>query len=241
VAGGDRRHRGHLRRGRRVTFSLLGRCAQSGRLGIVISSSSPAVAARCAHSRPGVGLAASQNVTDPRLGPALLDALERGGDPQAALGAVVDGTPHIDHRQLVILDARGAAAAYSGTRSLGTHGHRIGADCAAAGNLLADESVLDAMTDAFARGRHRDLGDRLIAVLRAALDAGGEAGPVHSAGLLMIGEVAWPVADLRVDWHDEPIHELARLWLLWQPQLDAYVARALDPSQAPSYGVPGDE
>ena len=51
----------------------------------------------------------------------------------------------------------------------------------------------------------------------------------------------WPVADLRVDWHDEPIHELARLWLLWQPQLDAYVARALDPSQAPSYGVPGDE
>ena len=57
-----------------MTFSLLGRCVRTGRLGMVISSSSPAVAARCAHARPGVGVAASQNVTDPRLGPALLDA-----------------------------------------------------------------------------------------------------------------------------------------------------------------------
>ena len=53
--------------------------------------------------------------------------------------------------------------------------------------------------------------------------------------------MTWPIADLRVDWHDEPIAELARLWTLWQPQMDAYVTRALDPSQAPSYGVPGDE
>ena len=52
---------------------------------------------------------------------------------------------------------------------------------------------------------------------------------MRSAGLLIVDAVAWPVADLRVDWHDEPIHELARLWPLWQPQLDAYVARALDP------------
>ena len=64
---------------------------------------------------------------------------------------------------------------------------------------------------------------------------------VRSAGLLLVEAVPWPVADLRVDWHDEPIHELARLWALWQPQLDAYVARALDPREAPSYGVPGDE
>ncbi|MFL5860627.1 MAG: DUF1028 domain-containing protein [Solirubrobacteraceae bacterium] len=223
-----------------MTFSLLGRCGQSGRLGMVISSSSPAVAARCAHARPGVGLAASQNVTDPRLGPALLDALERDSDPRTALSSVVDGAPHIDHRQLAILDVRGAAAAYSGTRTLGTHGHRIGADCAAAGNLLADESVLDAMTAAFAAGANRDLGDRLVAVLRAALEAGGEAGPVHSAGLLMIGEVAWPVADLRVDWHGDPIGELRRVWDVYKPQLDDYVTRALDPSAAPGYGVPGE-
>lgn len=223
-----------------MTFSLLGRCARTGRLGIVVSSSSPAVAARCAHARPGIGLAASQNVTDPRLGPALLDALERGRDPQAALDEVVSTVPHVEHRQLAVLDPSGAAAAFSGSATLGIHGHRIGDGCAAAGNLLSDESVLDVMTAAFAGGSALPLGDRLLAVLRAALDAGGEAGPVHSAGLLMIGEVAWPVADLRVDWHDEPVAELDRVWQVYRPQLEDYLTRALDPTAAPAYGVPGE-
>jgi uncharacterized Ntn-hydrolase superfamily protein len=185
-------------------------------------------------------VAASQNITDPRLGPALLDALERSADPRAALDEVVSGAPHVEHRQLVVLDAGGVGAAYSGSSTLGAHGHRIGDGCAAAGNLLSGESVLDAMTDAFARGADLDLGDRLIAVLDAALDAGGEAGPVRSAGLLMIGEVAWPVADLRVDWHHEPVAELERVWQVYKPQLEDYVTRALDPSAAPAYGVPGE-
>jgi uncharacterized Ntn-hydrolase superfamily protein len=207
---------------------------------MVVSSSSPAVAARCAHARPGVGLAATQNVTDPRLGPALLDALQRLDDPQAALAEVVRAAPHAEHRQLVILDAAGAGAAHSGSRTLGTHGQHIGDGCAAAGNLLADEGVLSAMTDAFEGGAGGDLGDRLVAVLQAALDAGGEAGPLHSAGLLMIGDVAWPVADLRVDWHDAPVAELSRVWQVYKPQLEDYVIRALDPSAAPAYGVPGE-
>jgi uncharacterized Ntn-hydrolase superfamily protein len=223
-----------------VTFSLLGRCAQTGRLGMVVSSSSPAVAARCAWARPGVGVAASQNVTDPRLGPALLDALSRVGDPEAALDAVVADAASIEHRQLLVLDPRGRGAGYSGAQTLGVHGHRIGDGCAAAGNLLSDESVLDAMTAAFAGGSALPLGDRLLAVLRAALDAGGEAGPVHSAGLLMIGDVAWPVADLRVDWHDEPVAELDRVWQVYKPQLEDYLTRALDPTAAPAYGVPGE-
>ena len=56
----------------------------------------------------------------------------------------------------------------------------------------------------------------------------------------MVDDVPWAVADLRVDWHDEPLQELARLWEVWAPQLDDYVARALDPTAAPSFGVPGD-
>ncbi|MGZ4192552.1 MAG: DUF1028 domain-containing protein [Solirubrobacteraceae bacterium] len=223
-----------------MTFSLLGRCGRTGRLGMVISSSSPAVAARCAWARSAVGVAASQNVTDPRLGPALLDALERVGDPQAALDEVVSAAPAIEHRQLLVLDASGAGAAYSGSRTLGTHGHRIGDGCAAAGNLLSAEDVLDAMTETFMGAADRDLGDRLITVLSAALDAGGEAGPVHSAGLLMIGDVAWPVADLRVDWHDEPVAELERVWQVYKPQLEDYITRALNPGAAPGYGVPGE-
>ncbi|MGZ4243409.1 MAG: DUF1028 domain-containing protein [Solirubrobacteraceae bacterium] len=223
-----------------MTFSLLGRCGRTGRLGMVVSSSSPAVAARCAWARSAVGVAASQNVTDPRLGPALLDALERVGDPQAALDEVVSVAPGIEHRQLLVLDASGAGAAYSGSRTLGTHGHRIGDGCAAGGNLLSAEDVLDAMTETFMGAADRDLGDRLITVLSAALDAGGEAGPVHSAGLLMIGDVAWPVADLRVDWHDEPVAELERVWQVYKPQLEDYITRALNPGAAPGYGVPGE-
>ncbi len=61
-----------------MTFSLVGRCADTGMLGVAVSSSSPAVAARCAHVRARVGAAASQNITDPRLGPELLDLMEAG-------------------------------------------------------------------------------------------------------------------------------------------------------------------
>ncbi len=224
-----------------MTFSLLGRCDRTGRLGMVISSSSPAVAARCAHAKPGVGVAASQNVTDPRLGPALLDALTRhGGDARAAVDEVVAGHEHAEHRQLVLLGVTGEAAARTGAAALGVNGARIGPGCAAAGNLLAGDDVLDAMIEVFGSSAGEDLGDRLMAGLRAAIDAGGEAGPVHSAGLLMTGDVEWPIADLRVDWHDDPVFELERAWEVYRPQLQEYVTRALDPTAAPGYGVPGE-
>jgi uncharacterized Ntn-hydrolase superfamily protein len=79
-----------------------------------------------------------------------------------------------------------------------------------------------------------------MAGLRAAIDAGGEAGPVHSAGLLVTGDVEWPIADLRVDWHDDPVSELQTVWAVYRPQLQDYVTRALDPTAAPGYGVPGE-
>ena len=146
VGGRDRRDRGHLRRGG-VTFSLLGRCDQTGRLGMVISSSSPAVAARCAHARAGVGVAASQNVTDPRLGPALLDALtRRGGDARAALDRVVGGRAR--RVPPATSSRRGrVAAVHRRPHALGPRSAPEGGGCAAAGNLLADEGVLDAMVD----------------------------------------------------------------------------------------------
>ena len=97
------------------------------------------------------------------------------------------------------------------------------------------------MVSAFEASRG-ELGDRLISALAAGLAAGGEAGPVHSAGMLIVDEVAWPVTDLRVDWDDsDPIGRLAALWQLWKPQAAAYVQRALNPAAAPTYGVPGDE
>ncbi|MGI9254691.1 MAG: DUF1028 domain-containing protein [Thermomicrobiales bacterium] len=225
-----------------MTFSIAARCADTGMFGIAISSSSPAVAARCAWVRAGTGAACTQNITDPRLGTALLDLLERGASATEAMGSITATEPLIGWRQLTVIDRDGATAAYSGEGVLGTHDVSMGQNCIAAGNLLASPAVPAAMTAAFeaSAGQGRHLGARLVAAMRAAVAAGGEEGPVHSAGLLIAREVAWPVADLRVDWSDDPIGDLAALWTLWEPQLDAYVTRALNPGGAPSYGVPGD-
>src|SRR4029079_9363190 len=91
-------------------------------------------------------------------------------------------------------------------------------------------------------GSSGGLGGRLLAAVRAGLDAGGEEVTMCSPGLLLVRYVSWPVANLRVDWSDaDPIVELERLWTLYEPQLEAYVTRAIDPRTAPSFGVPGNE
>jgi uncharacterized Ntn-hydrolase superfamily protein len=223
-----------------VTFSLLGLDAETRRVGGIVSSSSPAVAARCLRVRAGVGAAASQNVTDPRLAPRLLDLLAAGRSPQEAIDEVVASEPGVEYRQLAVVDVEGRTAVYSGVRTLGTHAGVRGAGAVAAGNLLANRDVPVAMVDAF-EAAGGPLGDRLVAALRAGLAAGGEAGPVRSAGLLVADRVAWPVDDLRVDWGVDPVAELSALWDLWKPQSESYVMRALSPAGAPSFGVPGEE
>ena len=223
-----------------MTFSAVARCAETGMFGVAISSSSPAVAARCAHARAGVGAVASQNVTDPALGPRGLDLMQSGSSAAEAVAALKQSGSHIQYRQILAVDRDGRTGIYSGSEALGISGEAQAENVACGGNLLANDSVPQAMAAAFAASSG-DLGDRLIAVLRAAIVAGGEAGPVHSAGLVLVREVTWPVADLRVDWSlDCPIEALAALWNIYKPQLDDYVIRALDPRAAPGFGVPGD-
>jgi uncharacterized Ntn-hydrolase superfamily protein len=224
-----------------MTFSLVGRCARTGMLGLVVTSSSPAVAARCAWARAGVGAVSTQNVTDPSLGPQVLDLLALGRSAADALDEVMTSTPYAEYRQLAVVDAAGRSASFSGARTLGRHNSSGGTDCLAAGNLLACEKVTAAMVLAFELRPQDHLAERLLDALRAGAVAGGEHGPVRSAGLLVVDAVSWPVTDLRVDWHDDPISELARLWAVWRPQEAAYVQRALDPTAAPGFGVPGDE
>ena len=224
-----------------MTFSIVARCAGTGMFGVAVASSSPAVAARCAYARAGVGAVASQNITDPTLGPKTLDLMALGASAPEAMAVLKATGAHIGYRQVLAVDAAGRAAIHSGANVLGTHAEAWAGNVASGGNLLAGEGVPQAIVDGFlAASGH--LGDRLIAAMRAAVAAGGEEGPVHSAGLKLVDKVPWPVADLRVDWTEDcPIEALADLWDIYKPQLDAYVARALDPSTAPSYGVPGDE
>jgi uncharacterized Ntn-hydrolase superfamily protein len=221
-----------------MTFSIVGRCARTGQFGIAIASSSPAVAARCAHVRAGVGAVASQNVTDPALGPLLLDGLAAGLSAPDALNDVTN-RPHIEYRQLLVIDRAGQTAIFSGYKALGHWGEAQAQDCVAGGNLLANGAVLSAMVGAFqTSGAH--LAERLMLALEAGLAAGGEAGPVHSAGLKLADGLSWPLVDLRIDWADAPIAMLRAAWEVYAPQMQAYVQRAEDPTLAPSYGVPGD-
>ncbi|MGE7471027.1 DUF1028 domain-containing protein [Bosea sp. NPDC003192] len=224
-----------------MTFSLVARCARTGMFGVAISSSSPAVAARCSYARAGVGAAASQNVTDPTLGPLALDLMQGGMSAAEAIAEVRRRGKFIEYRQVLAVDRDGETAIHSGPNSLGIWTQAQARDVASGGNLLANDGVPQAIVDGFLSSSGH-LGDRLIAAMRAGLAAGGEAGPVRSAGLKIVDKVSWPVADLRCDWTEDcPIEAVATLWEIYKPQLDAYIQRALDPRQAPSYGVPGDE
>lgn len=226
-----------------MTFSIIVRDPETGEFGSAISSSSPAVAARCVNLADGVGAVNSQNVTDPRLGPELLDELSRGFSAQQALDNVVAraNSNAITYRQLLVLDAQGRSAVYSGPNALGTFGEVLDDNVAAGGNMLASLDVLDAMVDA-AMSTSGLLEKRLHAALEAAVAAGGEEGPVHSAGLSVVGNAGWRITDLRVDWtQGDPVQELGEILEVWLPQRDDYVTRGINPTSAPSYGVPGDE
>lgn len=224
-----------------MTFSIVARCAETGMFGVAISSSSPAVAARCSYARAGVGAVASQNITDPTLGPLALDLMQRGNTAGQTIASIQETGRFVEYRQVLAVDKTGATAIHSGPNSLGIWTQAQGPDVASGGNLLANDGIPLAIVDSFLTSAGH-LGDRLIAAMRAGLAAGGEAGPVHSAGMMLVDTVAWPVVDLRCDWTEDcPIENIATAWDIYKPQLAAYVQRAIDPREAPSYGVPGDE
>jgi uncharacterized Ntn-hydrolase superfamily protein len=224
-----------------MTFSLVARCAETGMLGVAVSSSSPAVAARCAYARAGTGAVASQNITDPTLGVRMLDLMASGNTAPQSLHIMRDTTAHLAYRQILAVDCHGNTAIHSGGNALGIWAEASAPHVAAGGNLLANDGIPAAMVADFQNSTGH-LGDRLIAAMRAGLVAGGEAGPVHSAGMYIVDTVSWPIADLRCDWTTNcPISTLEHIWHIYKPQLADYVQRALNPEAAPSYGVPGDE
>lgn len=223
-----------------MTFSVVARCAETGQLGIAISSSSIAVGARCPWLQPGVGAVASQNITLPSLGPQVLGLLAQGVAPDEAL-AVLAGQEHSEYRQVTVIDSQGRTAHFSGAKTLGIHSAVSGEQCVAAGNMLAHPGVIEAMVRAF-ENAPGSLADRLLAAMHTGQAQGGEAGPVHSAALIVVDEVQWPIINLRVDWADEdPIGALDQLWQAYRGQLQDYIDRALKPQIAPGYAVPGDD
>jgi uncharacterized Ntn-hydrolase superfamily protein len=224
-----------------MTFSLLARDPRAAAFGIVVTSSSPAVAARCAHLAPGLGAIASQNVTNPALGIRGLRLLGQGHAAKQVIAELVLAERFPAYRQLAVVDRDGGVATFEGAAILGVHNVAEGTSCVAAGNLLASPDVPAAMVAAYEASAAVTFEERLLDGLGAGAAAGGEAGPVRSAGLAVVEDVEWRVTDLRVDDHDAPLAELERLLRVWLPQKADYRTRGIDPTAAPSYGVPGDE
>lgn len=225
-----------------MTFSIAARCPATGMFGLSVSSSSPAVAARCAYARRGVGAAGSQNITDPTLGPKVLDLMGMGIAAPDAVRTLAAVTPNIAYRQLIAVDKDGRTGAFWVSRgssdvSAAAHGN---------GAVAAGRNVLEARRPSQDdRGIRREQRSARQATARRHACRPRcrrrRKGRCIRRVCSLCGMCHGPWRNLRVDWSDDdPIRALQHLWSIYEPQLEAYVTRALDPTAAPNFGVPGD-
>lgn len=223
------------------TFSVAGRCSETGALGVVVTSSSPSVGARCPWAKQGVGAILTQNVTDPRLANIGLTVLEHGLGAQNALQAMKESTPFPEYRQLAIVDAEGNSAVFTGKKALGVHGEFRDHNVASIGNLLSDPIIPEKMGRKFLETEGLPFTERLILAIEKGFQMGGELDQERSIGLLIYKDDSFPYVDLRVDYSDNPLEDLKKLWEIYGPQAEDYRIRAVTPEAAPSYGVLGDQ
>jgi uncharacterized Ntn-hydrolase superfamily protein len=206
-----------------TTFSLVGRCRRSGRLGVAVSTKVPAVGSLCPFVRSKVGAVATQAWVNPYLGPRILDALATGLSAAAALERVLGEEVDRELRQVGVVDARGGSAAFTGADTDPWKGHRSGPDLAVQGNMLVGEETILAMQGAFEASAEEPLAERLLRGLEAGQKAGGDRRGRQSACLLVYGDEDYPLADLRADEHPDPVAELRRIFEVAKRELFPFV------------------
>jgi len=194
-----------------MTWSLLARDS-SGRFGVAIASRFFAVGSLCVHTRRAVGALATQALMNPLYGPAGIAMLAEGRHPADIVTALAAADARRAQRQLHVIGASGAGAAYTGDACIDWRGHQVHDDFSVAGNMLAGPQVLQATADAFVAAAGRPLAERLIAAMAAGEAAGGDKRGKQSAALRIQGGEDYAELDLRVDDHAEPIIELQRLY-----------------------------
>ena len=205
-------------------------------LGAIVTTSTMAVGSRCPWAEANVGAVLTQHRTDPRLGPLILARLKGGAAPEAIIRELEGSDPNLKWRQLAVLAADGKGAFFNGAKILSVAKGRIGRDCVAAGNILRNTGVVDAMVETFEGSEELPLAERLVRAIEAGEAAGGELKQLKSAGLIVVHRDSFPYVDLRVDLNSQPLVELRFLWELYQPTADSYVVRAVDPDRAPAPG-----
>ncbi|MGE4081039.1 MAG: DUF1028 domain-containing protein [Reyranella sp.] len=211
------------------TFAISARCPDTGKYGVAISTRPIAVGSRCPFVKPGLGVVVTMAVTDPRLGPFGLRLLGLGYSANRVLDEIAASDPHVEFRQISVIDRDGNAAARTGSDNKDWSGHFCEPGMVAMGNGLVSERTASAMVATFRKTRGDDLEARLMSALEAGRDAGGQHGGQHSSALLVYRNQEYPLVDLRVDEHEEPIAELRRVFDLYRPQIEYYERRPWQP------------
>ncbi|MEM0096678.1 MAG: DUF1028 domain-containing protein [Candidatus Bathyarchaeia archaeon] len=198
------------------TYSIVAYDFETGELGVAVQSRYFSVGSVVPWAEAGVGAVATQSFVNVSYGPRGLELLERGLTAREVVEKLVGEDEGREYRQLGVVDAKGNAATYTGSKCLEWAGGRTGRGYAAQGNILANENVVRAMAEAYESARG-SLAERLVAALDAGENAGGDARGKQSAALLVVkkdagrGGYGDRFIDLRVEDHTDPVSELKRL------------------------------
>jgi len=201
-----------------ATFSIVACDLQARHWGVATQSKFLAVGSVVPWAEADVGAVATQSYANPRYGPDGLTLLRQGQSAQDVVEALTGADHDRDHRQLGIVDSRGGAATFTGSKCFEWAGGRTGDGYAAQGNILVSVDTVDALAESFERRGELPLAERLLECLTAAQAAGGDRRGQQSAALLVAkkdggyGGLSDTLVDLRVDDHASPIEELRRLF-----------------------------
>lgn len=194
-----------------MTWSILARNEQ-GHFGVAIASRFLAVGALCIHTRRGVGALSTQALMNPLYGPQGIAQLAAGQSAAQVVAALTGADEGRAHRQLHVFPAHGGPAAHTGSACVEWCGHLLFPDFSVAGNMLAGPAVVEATARAFQEAKGLPLAERLLAAMAAGDAAGGDKRGKQAAALRIHADEDYPQLDLRVDDHEEPLAELARLY-----------------------------
>lgn len=198
------------------TYSIIARDPHSGEMGVAVQSHWFSVGSIVAWGEAGVGVVATQALAQVSYGPQGLALMRLGVPAPAALQALLSADEEREVRQVAMLDAKGRAAAHTGSRCVAEAGHVLGEGFSAQANMMASPTVWGAMAEAYQR-TEGDLAERLMAALEAAQAEGGDLRGQQSACLLVVSgertDQPWEGVrvNLRVDDHSQPLAELRRL------------------------------
>jgi uncharacterized Ntn-hydrolase superfamily protein len=193
-----------------MTFSILAHDEKTGTFGAAAATGSLCVGGWVLRGSLDAGLVASQGTAPSTLWrDEVLASMKLGKSAEKSLDSILSSDGGRAHRQIIALDQNGSTGGFTGVESVSWAGHKLKPSLACAGNMIAGESVLQALESAFSAS-NGDMADRLVTALNHAEKSGGDSRGLQSAALLVLTPNA-AALDLRIDHHDDPLGALQNL------------------------------